>query len=237
MKERIDGRERETWKRQSSLSLLSWTLAESSSAISPSVMCTTGFSKVFFIYFFWEDPHFKKLLFSMGGQGVWVLTNTYPPQKKMHAAFENRDLHNSSTLHLTSPEVPICGLPKAWLQVILSLIRAVVTDWPYNSAPCWFHRYSKVFLGTLTNVMCRQDYSLICMYSLKLIYTYMHTCMHKHTLWQKCSHCLVIHVELVQSSFEMASLTKSLSFPSMFIQHFAAIYPDLFPAACLLKSS
>lgn len=45
----------------------------------------------------------------------------------------------------------------------------------------------------------------------------------------------MIYIGPIQSSFEMASLTKSLSFSSMFIQHFAAIYPDLFPAACLLK--
>lgn len=46
---------------------------------------------------------------------------------------------------------------------------------------------------------------------------------------------MVSDIERLQYGFEMASLTKSLSFSSMFIQHFTAIYPDLFPAACLLK--
>lgn len=71
-------------------------------------------------------------------------------------------------------------------------------------------------------------------YTVKLphVHTYLHTetytLPHKASVWSFISN-------LSSPTCETPSLTKSLSFSSMFIQHFAAIYPDLFPAACLLK--
>ncbi len=64
-----------------------------------------------------------------------------------------------------------------------------------------------------------------------------HSSSDTHAETQATAKTQPVFGDLIQnlSSFKMGSLTKSLSFSSMFIQHFTAIYPDLFPAACLLK--
>lgn len=141
-----------------------------------SSMRTTGFSNFFFFSFF--RKHISKSRFFPWGNSGYDSVQTLIHQKQ--------DLHNCSPLHLTLLEVPICGLPKIWLQFILSLKRAVITDWPYKSAACWFHHYhplfrskhtkTKVFLGTQILRADRNTPLFVC--TPENSYTYTHAQTH-----------------------------------------------------------
>lgn len=120
------------------ISVLSWTLAESLSAVSPSVPLSAPVS---FNLFLRMPTFLKSRVFFLVCLFAPRLPNdfkkSYPPKMfcKIYSV--------SSVLHHTMMDVLICDFLGSLV------IKQCPWQWSYNSAPCWLHLYHSLSIMSL----------------------------------------------------------------------------------------
>lgn len=174
----MDQRETDVRMSEYAISVLSWALAVSSCAVSPSVPPSAPVGPNSFL----EDPHFKTLCFSARcGYGYYGLLQTLIHQKRS-LLLRTWTCSIRSPLHLTLPDVLICDPPKAsssnhrlTIQQQCLLLVASLPSTNYKLT----HQYWSI-LWNSDKCMCRPERCLIFMHT--QTYTFTNTPTHARAI-------------------------------------------------------